>query len=521
MTRPIPSAADVVIVGSGPTGAAYARILSEECPTARVVLLEVGPIVSDPPGAHVKNIADVAQRARAQRLSEGPAPQGAATSTDTMDGYADAAPRLVRPGTFLLREGYRQPGDDGLPGAAMSSNVGGMGAHWTAACPRPGEGERIDFVDGLDDLLGDAERLLAVDTHAFDDAPFAGEVRKRLADALDADRSADRRVAPMPLAVVRHDDGRVTWSGSDVVFGDVTRANPNFTLVPEALVTRVLHERGAVRGVRLRDLTTGEEHEVRAPWVVVAGDSLRTPQLLWASDVRPPALGRYLNDQPQTVFAVRLRDVDAEARAEVARDEVPDATAAAVHSGVSWVPYTDAEPFHGQVMQLDASPVPLAPDDAPVPGTIVGLGWFCAKDVQADDRVEFDGDRLDDYGMPAMSIHYRLTDADHANVAAARAAVKRAAAALGDPLDDEPLTFAPGASLHYQGTVRMGRGDDGTSVCSPACEVWGVAGLYVAGNGVIPTATACNPTLTAVALAIAGARDIATRLIADHAAERN
>ena len=53
-----------------------------------------------------------------------------------------------------------------------------------------------------------------------------------------------------------------------------------------------------------------------------------------------------------------------------------------------------------------------------------------------------------------------------------------------------------GASLHYQGTTRMGEADDGTSVCGPDSEVWGVPGLFVAGNGVIPTSTACNPTLT-------------------------
>ena len=57
-----------------------------------------------------------------------------------------------------------------------------------------------------------------------------------------------------------------------------------------------------------------------------------------------------------------------------------------------------------------------------------------------------------------------------------------------------------GASLHYQGTTRMGETDDGESVCGPDSEVWGVPGLFVAGNGVIPTATACNPTLTSVAL---------------------
>ncbi|XAZ31844.1 GMC oxidoreductase [Paenarthrobacter ureafaciens] len=58
----------------------------------------------------------------------------------------------------------------------------------------------------------------------------------------------------------------------------------------------------------------------------------------------------------------------------------------------------------------------------------------------------------------------------------------------------------------------MGLEDDGESVCSPDSEVWGVSGLFVAGNGVIPTPTACNPTLTAVALAVRGAMKIAKEL---------
>ena len=70
-----------------------------------------------------------------------------------------------------------------------------------------------------------------------------------------------------------------------------------------------------------------------------------------------------------------------------------------------------------------------------------------------------------------------------------------------------------GASLHYQGTTRMGETDDGESVCGPDSEVWGVSGLFVAGNGVIPTSTACNPTLTSVALAVRGARQIASQLL--------
>ncbi|MFD0790684.1 GMC oxidoreductase [Microbacterium insulae] len=454
--------------------------------------------MSDPPGAHVKNLQDDRARAAAQRRSEGPTPTYAHTSTDTMDGYASDAARIVRPGTFLLEDGYRVGDQVGLPALAFSTNVGGMGAHWTGACPRPGESERIGFLSDLDELLEEAERLLGVSAESLAGAPLAEIVRERLANSLDGRRT--RAVQPMPLAVRREKDRRLWWSGSDVVFGDATRANPRHHLFPETLVTRVRATDGRVTGVTIRSMVNGTSKDVDAPVVVVAADALRTPQLLWASGIRPAALGRYLNDQPQVVHAVKLRDVPPQPASHSAGpiDEL---------SGVSWVPFTDSEPFHGQVMQLDASPVPY--DGDILPGEVVGLGWFCAKDIRAEDRVEFDAHHLDGYGMPAMRIHYDLTDADRRSLAAATAHMIAVGDLLGDAVFGDPIEFAPGASLHYQGTTRMGAVDDGASVCDDTCRVWGTSGLYVAGNGVIPTATACNPTLTTVALAVRGARAIA------------
>ena len=504
--RTYPDSVDIAIVGSGPTGAAYARILTELAPTATIAMFEVGPTVSDPPGAHVKNIADPEARALAQKASEGP---GAGADTVTSPGAVKSGQRRARPGTFLLSEGYRFPGEDGLPVAAMSSNVGGMSAHWTGACPRPGDSERIAFLPDLDELLSEADRLLGVTTDAFDSTPFGTLVRERLAAAVDDGRPEWARVQRMPLAVHRRPDGRLVWSGSDVVLGDVTRDNPRFDLFDRSLVTRVLRDdEGRASGVEVRDLEAGETSTVSARFVVVAADALRTPQLLWASGIRPAALGRYLNDQTQVVFATRIRDA-----APVAGDDSPAHAGLSEHSGVSWVPYTDAVPFHGQVMQLDASPIPLADDDPVVPGSIVGLGLFCAKDLRAEDRVEFDEDELDAYGLPAIRIHYVLTAKDHAVLNRARSEIVRLGEAIGEPLDPAPFTMPLGASLHYQGTTRMGEVDDGTSVCGPDSEVWGVPGLFVAGNSVIPTATACNPTLTSVALAVRGARRIAATLL--------
>ena len=518
MTRAFPTSVDVAIVGSGPTGAAYARILSELAPQATVALFEAGPLLSDPPGRHVRNIADPAEKLSAQRLSEGVRPH---TAAEGESAYADPNKRVVRPGTHLLATDYQLPGEDGLPALAMSTNVGGMGAHWTGACPRPGDSELISFVSDLAELLDESERLLGVDRHPFDDAPFADLVRERLAAEFDPGRAADRQVDAMPLAVRHLPGGELTWGGPDVVFGDETRSNPRFALFPMAQGRRVLVADGRVSGVSVRDRIDGTDHDIAARFVVVAADAIRTPQLLWASGIRPAALGRYLNDQTQTVFAVRLRDVGAVAEAPpttvpaggpLAGPGSGKSTVLGKDSGVSWVPYTDADPFHGQVMQLDASPIPLVDAGTPEPGTIVGLGWFCGKDLQPEDRVEFDDEYTDEFGMPKPRIHYTLTGIDQETLRRARESVLRAARVLGEFIGDGPLTLAPGASLHYQGSTRMGAADDGASVCSPTSEVWGVSGLYVAGNNVIPTPIACNPTLTSVALAIGGARDIARRL---------
>ena len=507
MTGRYPADVDVAIVGSGPTGAAYARILSERAPGATIAMFEVGPTVSDPPGAHVKNISDPDERAKAQARSEGPF---ASEGGERVGGIVKTAQRRARPGTFLLEQGYQVEGEDGLPVAAFSSNVGGMAAHWTGACPRPNDGERIGFLDErgvFDELLDEGDRLLGVTSTAFDSSPHASLVRERLAAVEDEGREPHERVQRMPLAVHRRDDGRLVWSGSDVVMGDATRENPNFRLFDESLVTRVLRSEGRAAGVSVTDLHTGESHEVRARFVVVAADALRTPQLLWASGIRPEALGRYLNDQAQIVFAVRIRDF-----VPAPEEEGAGPAGLSEYSGVTWVPFTDDLPFHGQVMQLDASPVKLAEDDPAAPGSIVGLGLFCAKDLQASDRVEFSEDAVDGYGLPAMTVHYTLTDRDHAVIDRAKTEIVRLGKAIGEPLDDRPFMMPLGASLHYQGSTRMGVQDDGTSVVSPDSEVWGAPGLFLGGNGVIPTATACNPTLTSVALAVAGARRIAADL---------
>src|SRR5882762_6232892 len=90
---------DVVIVGSGPVGSAFARAVYERVPTTRILMLEAGPQLTRRPGVHVKNIAGADERARAQLLSEGPDMKAVAATA-----AADGAPQAgrARPGTAFV-----------------------------------------------------------------------------------------------------------------------------------------------------------------------------------------------------------------------------------------------------------------------------------------------------------------------------------------------------------------------------------------------------------------------------------
>jgi hypothetical protein len=231
---------------------------------------------------------------------------------------------------------------------------------------------------------------------------------------------------------------------------------------------------------------------------VIAADAFRTPQLLWASGIRPQALGHYLNEHPEIACAVKLNDHLAQGAAT--GFESASFNGEPIPLGVYWVPFDDfGHPFHGQIMHLYVNGI----------GEVAGLFWYSRKDISFHDRLEFSGTEVDRYGMPAIYVHYSLTGKDRAGLILAEQEIKSAASALGTFLEDAyPRVLPAGSSLHYQGTTRMGSTDDGESVCDTYGRVWGINNLFVGGNGVIPSATACNPTLSSVALAIRSCESI-------------
>jgi choline dehydrogenase-like flavoprotein len=491
---------DVLIIGSGPAGSTYARTIGDALPTARILMVEVGPAIPGLRGNHTQNMTDT-DRVTAQLLTQGPD-----AGIERAAALADIAPGIdpslefrqtILPGLFFVDPRPKlADGEVGLPAASMASGVGGMGIHWGTACPRPHQSERIPLIPGdeLDAALDHAEQLLGVTT--MQDAPGPlGAMHKAIADEFNGPS-----LTPVAFSSsATHWEGdALVFSGTGLILGELERTVPGFELRPETLARRILIEHGTAVGAELEDRSSGEVYQVRAARVVVCADGLRTPQLLFASGIRPRALGHYLNEHFQMSSFVTLND-----EFDPARYSVEGKSLGSVH-----IPFSDERPMQGGVLPLASSAYKLPFGDDQAASRLGIIVWYAAKDIQFSDAVEFSQAETDFYGMPRMSIRYSRTPRDLATIEAMRENSIRIASRIG-ALNEEPTMAAGGSSLHYQGTVRVGAADDGTSVCDPYLRVWGVENLYVGGNGVIPTATATNPTLTTVALAWRAASQLA------------
>ncbi|HTJ59032.1 MAG TPA: GMC oxidoreductase [Devosiaceae bacterium] len=515
--------ADVVIVGSGPTGATYARMLADQLPEARILMLEAGPVIAERLGQHLANITDLGLREAAQLASQGPLrgkPYLPMTDQEwqiRQAGGPDLS-MLRRPGLFVVGGGSVD-GDE-FPAAHAAAGVGGMGVHWFGACPTPSESERIPFIERaeMDEALERARTFLKVSNTQFPDSPIAPRLEAALGELFNAGRPGDRLVQPMPMALVRNPNG-VFRSGPDAILGSlISEESENFELRPETVVRRIILKGNRAVGVEIWEQTTREVSRVGASTVIVAADSLHTPQLLFASGIRPQALGHYLNEHPQVSIMAEVDGVapgDPTTSVAGAIGGVLSDTKAVsrITSGVTWVPYLDEQfPFHVQITQVEPASLPPAERALGERKPLVNVSFFLPSDIQYDNCVAFSDTERDWCGRPAMRLRFKMSGRDLERMELARQTLLKVSNAIGRPVEGhQPRTPPNGSSLHYQGTIRMGERDDGKSVCDRNSRVWGFENIYLAGNGLIPTMTAGNPTLTSVALAILGARDIATR----------
>lgn len=497
---------DVLIVGSGIMGAAAARLLREADPHTRIVMVDGGSPIGGTAGLHLHDVEepDLWQLYN-QRVSSGI--QGLYTGAALTDAVASDL-RALAPGMF----NSETFGEDAaaMPASAVAWNTGGMGVHWTAATPWPAGHEAFAHGDeeAWDADLETARRVLGVSPSPIGPTVAGSLVIDRLREVLAGTAPAGREPQPMPMAVVPTESGLRPRTSPATIFPPIAGApDAHFTLLTGTLATAILHDGSRAAGARLRTVADGVEYEILAETVLVCADTLRTPQLLFASGIRPEALGRYLNEHAFITSRV-LMDLD---RFGLDIDSLPTAREGEFCTDSIWIPQNgNAQPFHGQVMNntyLDDEGAPLAYS--------VGLSLYTPVESRADNRLVFSDTETDIAGLPKIGFEFAYSDTDLTLIDRALDKVQEIALAFGDfDPQTERMLLPPGSSLHLTGTVRSGETDDGTSVCDTDGRVWGFDNLYLAGNGVIPTAVVANSTLTGTITAVRAARALSRRLAA-------
>jgi choline dehydrogenase-like flavoprotein len=154
--------------------------------------------------------------------------------------------------------------------------------------------------------------------------------------------------------------------------------------------------------------------------------------------------------------------------------------------------------------------------------TRVEIHLILEQSPDPESRVTLHPRLRDALGMPLSSLHWKTSEMERQTARRMAHLLAQELPKLGLPeLRDVPAWETESEWLaasveraHPTGTTRMAS-DPKQGVVDPDCQVYGVAGLFVAGSSVFPTTGAANPTLMIVAMALRLADHLKSRIHAD------
>jgi choline dehydrogenase-like flavoprotein len=264
-----------------------------------------------------------------------------------------------------------------------------------------------------------------------------------------------------------------------------------FDLAVNAYATRIVMQEGKVAGVEVSN-PVKQAFYLRAKTVIVAASSLQAPRLLLHSGIPGRAIGHYLTNNSFVVTNGTIRT-----------SHLPEV----LGTLAVLVPSTARRPYQVQIQ--GPGPYYWYHDTAKELQEEWGFnffGGFGTVESRFENNVFLDPSWRDEYGVPNIGVNFSYSHKDNAIIEQMKADIPLIAEAAGIQLtgpSDRPdlCLLPPGSDLHEFGTCRMGN-DPLTSATNRYGQIHGISGLYAAGNCVLPSIGAANPTLTAAAMAI-------------------
>lgn len=274
----------------------------------------------------------------------------------------------------------------------------------------------------------------------------------------------------------------------------------SFDLAVKARAVKVLHENGKVVGVEVMN-PDKKSFFLKSKIVVLSAGALETPQLLLNSGIQGRAIGHYLTNHSFIM-----------AHGVLNRGDIPENLGTL---GIL-IPQTNERPFQiqlygpGDYFWYSYEEEPLRKEWG------VRFEGFGIVESRFENLVYLNPNSRDDYGVPEIQIHFSNSEKDKEIIHQVARTVKQVSEVIQAPLISrggkaDLCLMPPGQDNHVSGTCRMSDDsrDGGTNRFG---EVFGVDGLFVADNSVLPPIGASNPTLSMVALAIRTADFITTKL---------